>query len=241
MATATTIERMGEALHLWALAPATVGACCVAADRGRARVPEFAAAALMLLAMADAATGAGLIAPVFWAVLLVAAAMALAALRGTRRGPRGEAPAGGGVGSRVGGIGSRARVGGSGGGVGVAAGVRMPHPSRAMTLMTALGLIVMAVLMVAMTGHGVGSGGGTLAGSVAAHGHGAGLSVLGAGAAAAGGAGAAVAVATAAVAFAIAYAAASALAAARTGIRLDRIQYASMAAATGLMALASAA
>jgi len=235
VATATTIERMGEALHLWALAPATVGACCVAADRGRARVPEFAAAALMLLAMADAATGAGLIAPVFWAVLLVAAAMALAALRGTRRGPRGEAPAGGGVGSRV-------RAGGPRtGGVDVAARVRMPHPSRAMTLMTALGLIVMAVLMVAMTGHGGGSVGGTLAGSVAAHGHGAGLSVLGSGAAGAAGAGAAAAVAMAAVAFAIAYAAASALAAARTGIRLDRIQYASMAAATGLMALASAA
>lgn len=76
---------MADLLHLWALAPATLGACCVAADRGRARAPELAASVLMVLAMADAATGAGLIAPVFWAVLLIAAAMTLAALRGRRR------------------------------------------------------------------------------------------------------------------------------------------------------------
>lgn len=205
MATATTIERMGEALHLWALAPATVGACCVAADRGRARVPELAAAALMLLAMADAASGTGLIAPVYWAVLLVVGAMALAALRGARRGAgsRGARSSGAAV--------VRAR-----------AGVRMPHPSRAMTLMTALGLIVMAVLMVAMTGPV-----GAAASPAAAHAHG----------------GASVAGATGALALAgaIAYAGVSVVAAVRTGIRLDRVQYASMAAATGLMALASAA
>lgn len=195
-ATTATTERVGEVLHLWALAPATVGACCVAADRGRARVPEFAAAALMLVAMADVGTGARLIAPVLWALLLVVGAMGLAALRGARR-PR------------------------------PAAGERMPHPSRAMTVMTALGLVVMAALMITM---------GTAAPSSAAdagggHGHG-GLGAVG------GGLGMVVALTTVVAA---GYVAVSAVAAVRSTLRLDRVQYVSMAAATALMAAASAA
>jgi len=192
-----TTDRMGEVLHLWALAPATVGACCVAADRGRARVPEFAAAALMLIAMADIGTGAGLIAPVLWALLLVVGAMALAALRGARRRP--------------------------------VAAERMPHPSRAMTVMTALGLVVMAVLMIAMGVHpssaALGLGGG--------HDH----SAFGAWR----GGGELGPVAALTMAVAAAYVAVSAVAAVRSSLRLDRVQYASMATATAMMALASAA
>ncbi|KAF2416838.1 hypothetical protein [Microbacterium sp. B35-30] len=69
---------MTELLHAWAIAPAALGACCLAADRGRARWPDAAASVLMLVAMIDAAL-TRLVAPVYWAVLLVAAAMALAA------------------------------------------------------------------------------------------------------------------------------------------------------------------
>jgi len=160
-------------------------------------VPEFAAAALMLIAMADIATGAGLIAPVLWALLLVVGAMALAALRGARRRP--------------------------------VTAERMPHPSRAMTVMTALGLVVMAVLMIAMGVHpssaAMGLGGG--------HGH------SGSGAWSGGGGLGPVAALTMTVA--AAYVAVSSVAAVRSSVRLDRVQYASMATATALMALASAA
>lgn len=190
----TTTDRMGEVLHLWALAPATVGACCVAADRGRARVPEFAAAALMLIAMADIATGAGLIAPVLWALLLVVGAMALAALRGARRRP--------------------------------VAAERMPHPSRAMTVVTALGLVVMAVLMIAMGVHPS-----SAAVGLGSHDH----SAFGAWSGG-GGLGPGVALT---MAVAAAYVAVSSVAAVRSSVRLDRVQYASMATATALMALAS--
>ncbi len=76
---------MAEILHAWALAPAAVGTCCLAAEGRRARMPELAASVLMLLAMMDAARPASLVAPVFWTALLLAAALALAALRGPRR------------------------------------------------------------------------------------------------------------------------------------------------------------
>lgn len=75
---------MSEILHAWALAPAAAGACCLAADRRRVRVPELAASVLMLVAMLDAAV-AGLLPPVYWAGMLLLAAMALAALRRFRR------------------------------------------------------------------------------------------------------------------------------------------------------------
>ncbi|WP_345802364.1 hypothetical protein AAIB33_04510 [Microbacterium sp. AZCO] len=75
---------MTELLHAWALAPAAIGTCCLAADRRRVRAPELAASLLMLVAMTDAAFS-GVVAPVYWAILLLVTAMALAALRGTRR------------------------------------------------------------------------------------------------------------------------------------------------------------
>jgi hypothetical protein len=69
---------VAELLHAWAIAPAAIGACCLAADRGRARWPDAAASVLMLVAMLDAAL-TRLVAPVYWAALLIASAMALAA------------------------------------------------------------------------------------------------------------------------------------------------------------------
>lgn len=75
---------MTELLHSWAIAPAAIGACCLAADRGRARWPDAVASVLMLLAMLDAAL-TRLVAPVYWTVLLLACAMAFAAWRRPRR------------------------------------------------------------------------------------------------------------------------------------------------------------
>jgi hypothetical protein len=79
-----------ELLHAWAIAPAAIGACCVAADRGRARWPDAVASALMLFAMLDAAI-TGLVAPVYWAAVLLGSAMALAAWQRPRRGAGGRA------------------------------------------------------------------------------------------------------------------------------------------------------
>jgi len=80
---------MSEILHAWAVAPAAIGACCLAADRARVRPPEVAASVLMLLAMLDAAVF-GVVAPVYWTAVLLAAAVALAAWRRPRqrRAPR---------------------------------------------------------------------------------------------------------------------------------------------------------
>lgn len=114
-ATRTTVEPMSEILHAWAVAPAAVGACCLAADRARVRPPEVVASALMLLAMLDAAVF-GVIAPVYWTALLLGAALALAVWRRPRQ--------------------RRAR--------------RVP---TLMTVHTALGMVVMAGLQVAMSGH----------------------------------------------------------------------------------------
>jgi len=75
-----------ELLHAWAIAPAAIGACCAAADRGRARWSDAASSALMLVAMLDAAL-TRLVAPVYWAALLLLAAMALAAWQRPRRRP----------------------------------------------------------------------------------------------------------------------------------------------------------
>lgn len=186
---------MNEALHLWALAPTAVGACCVAADRGRPRVPELAAAALMLLAMADAATGTAVIAPVYWTGLLLAAAMGLAVLRGSRR-VRALRPS--------------ARASGAGA---VSDGVGRGHRSAAMTAMTAVGAVVMALLVLLMGADPAAAGAG--------HHHGIGAGGL----------------AVVAVAMAVAYGAGSAVLIARGGLRpLDRVQHASMGFAALLMA-----
>jgi len=80
---------MSEILHAWAVAPAAVGACCLAADRARVRPPEVAASVLMLVAMLDAAVFQ-VVAPVYWTILLLAAAVGLAIWRRPRqrRAPR---------------------------------------------------------------------------------------------------------------------------------------------------------
>ncbi len=84
---------MSEFLHLAALAPAGVAACCVASGRGRrrGRTVEIAVAVLMLAAMIDVSRSAPLLAPVLWAGLLLLGGLALAATTGRRSGPaRGE-------------------------------------------------------------------------------------------------------------------------------------------------------
>jgi len=73
-----------ELLHTWAIAPAAIGACCLAADRGRARWADAAASVLMLAAMLDAAL-TRMVAPVYWAMLLLVAAMAIAAWQRRRQ------------------------------------------------------------------------------------------------------------------------------------------------------------
>ncbi|MFT4305306.1 MAG: hypothetical protein QM604_00280 [Microbacterium sp.] len=175
-----SIDGMAEILHLWALAPAAVGTCCLAADgrRTRGRIPELAASALMLLAMADAA-GPGWIAPVYSAGLLLAAAMTLVALRGARR-----------EGHR-----------------------RRDRAELAMTAHAAVGLIVMAALLLGMDHAAEASGG---------HAHGP----------------SAAAVAALFVAGAAAYALWSGWEAARAHSPLGRLQFGAMGAATLAMGLA---
>lgn len=75
---------MSETLHLWAVAPAAIGTCCLAADRARVRPPEVVASLLMLLAMLDAGL-LGAVPPVYWAALLLAAAVTLAFWRRPRQ------------------------------------------------------------------------------------------------------------------------------------------------------------
>jgi len=82
---------MSEILHIWAVAPAAVGACCLAADRARVRPPEVAASLLMLVAMLDAAVF-GVVAPVYWTALLLTAAVGLAVWRRPRQRRRPQVP-----------------------------------------------------------------------------------------------------------------------------------------------------
>jgi hypothetical protein len=127
---------VGEILHLGALAPAAIGACCIAADRRRARAPELAASVLMLVAMLDVVVW-GVIAPVVWAAALVVAAIGLAALRGRAARRRSTA--------RVPVPAARVPV--------PAARVPVPAarvPSSVMTVHATLGLVVMAALVLAM-------------------------------------------------------------------------------------------
>lgn len=85
---------MTELLHTWAIAPAAIGACCLAADRGRARWPDAVVSALMLAAMLDAVL-TRFLAPVYWAAILIGAAMALAAATSPRRRSASPTPRGG--------------------------------------------------------------------------------------------------------------------------------------------------
>jgi hypothetical protein len=89
---------VSEFLHLAALAPAGVAACCVVSggrvDRRRDRFVEIAVTLLMLGAMIDVSRRTPLIAPVLWAALLLVGALVLGA--STRRGiagARGDAGA----------------------------------------------------------------------------------------------------------------------------------------------------
>ena len=83
---------MSEILHVWAVAPAAVGACCLAADRARVRPPEVVASVVMLLAMVDAAVF-GVIAPVYWTAMLLVTALALAVWRRPRQRRTARVPA----------------------------------------------------------------------------------------------------------------------------------------------------
>jgi hypothetical protein len=83
---------MVEALHAFAVAPAALGTCCVAADRGRPRAADLAASAVMTIAMLDAAV-VGLVPTVWWTALLLVAALAHAAWTRARRSARGAASA----------------------------------------------------------------------------------------------------------------------------------------------------
>jgi hypothetical protein len=79
---------VSDFLHLAALAPAGVAACCVVSggrvDRRRDRFVEIAVTLLMLGAMIDVSRRTPLIAPVLWAALLLVGALVLGAT--TRRG-----------------------------------------------------------------------------------------------------------------------------------------------------------
>ena len=162
---------MSETLHLWAVAPAAIGTCCLAADRARVRPPEVMASVLMLLAMLDAGLW-GLIAPVYWTALLLSAALGLAFLRRPRQ-------------------------------------RRAPRVPLAMTLHTALGLVAMAALQLAMGTHSPSSG----------HAHGVALAPL----------------LTVGV---VGYVAASLAVMHRMPARLDRAQITAMAASVVLMGVA---
>lgn len=161
---------MSEILHLWAVAPAAIGTCCLAADRARVRPPEVVASVLMLIAMLDAGLF-GLVAPIWWTAVLLGAALSLAIWRSPRR-------------------------------------RRSPIPP-AMTVHTALGLIAMAALPLAMTTHGSESG----------HGHGIGLGPV-------------------LLAGAVGYAVLSAVLVRRMSARLDRLQLSAMGSSVLLMAVA---
>jgi hypothetical protein len=166
-----------EILHAWALAPAAIGTCCLAADRARVRAPEFVASVVTLVAMVDAALGR-VIAPVLWSALLLLGAMALAAVRNGR-----------------------------------GAEMTPMRSAQTMTVHTAIGMVVMAALLVVMGPSGAGA---------SAHNHGTSAGVL-----------------TAAMLGSVAvYAAGSVVAAARTGRWLDRAQYGAMGASTLVMGVA---
>ena len=81
---------MTTLLHASAIAPAALGACCLAAGRDRTRWPDGIASALMLIAMLDSAF-TRLLASVYWVALLLASAMALAAWQRGQRTAHGRA------------------------------------------------------------------------------------------------------------------------------------------------------
>lgn len=152
----TSIGPVSEIMHAWALAPAAIGTCCLAADRGRVRAPELAASVLMLLAMVDAAS-AHLVPPAYWAAALLLSAMLLAALRG----PRSSAA------RRVHDFPPNARVSLRTHAVHTQPRRALGADSRAMTVHTTVGMVAMAALLLAM-GHADASAGAHVHGTSAA-------------------------------------------------------------------------
>ncbi|VXB40364.1 conserved membrane hypothetical protein [Microbacterium sp. 8M] len=186
---------MPEALHLCALAFSAAGTCCLVVDRRRARVPEVVASLLMLLAMLDLARATPLLVPVAWAAVLIATAMILAAIRSTQ---------------------VRAATRGSTG-TGRSAARPAALSPTGMASHTALGMVVMSVLVLAMSAHGGSSRAMAAAGMSGMHGS-SGAGVL-------------------LILFVVGYALASVVAAIRGHTRRDRIQYAAMGCSTAVMAL----
>ncbi len=78
---------MGLALHLGALGTTILGGCCLLANRRHAGgVRGLILTLLMVVAMADAAAGAVLLAPIAWSGLLLAGAVVSLAAPGRRAG-----------------------------------------------------------------------------------------------------------------------------------------------------------
>ncbi|HWH25053.1 MAG TPA: hypothetical protein VNT53_00200 [Pseudolysinimonas sp.] len=71
---------MLDALHAWAVVPAAVGACCMAADRGRTRGPEIVSSVFMVLGMMDMLRAIPALVPVAWTAILVVVGICLAVL-----------------------------------------------------------------------------------------------------------------------------------------------------------------
>ncbi|WP_345801642.1 hypothetical protein AAIB33_00665 [Microbacterium sp. AZCO] len=62
-------------LHAGALGATALSICCLAASRPRVRMQELVLAVAMLLAMTDVVLGLSLVAPVWWAAVILATAM----------------------------------------------------------------------------------------------------------------------------------------------------------------------
>lgn len=119
---------MTDVLHVGALLPAAVGACCTVG--GRRGLLDLGSSLVMLAAMLDLASGAGLVHPLLWAALLVVLAVVSAARSRIGRAPAAVAAAAG-----------RTAVAG--------------HRS-AMVIHTSGGLMIMAALVCIMAGHETG-------------------------------------------------------------------------------------
>lgn len=116
---------MTDVLHLGALLPAALGACCTVG--GRRGVVELGSALVMLAAMLDLASGAGVVHPLLWACSLVILAVVSAVrLRVARP--------------------STLRAGAA------PAPLAIRHRT-AMVVHTSGGLLIMAALVCAMAGH----------------------------------------------------------------------------------------
>ena len=134
---------MVEALHLGALLPAAVGACCTVG--GRRGIVDLGSAIVMLAAMIDVATGAAVLHPLVWGAVLVAIGIVSAVrLRG------------------AGALADETRIRGR-------APTAAERQHRLMVVHTSLGLLVMAALLVSMAAHGSHA---SLGGSPAAAHHG---------------------------------------------------------------------